>query len=80
MVARTTSNSVWLEHKGTEKAGVRPAGDVGRGLARGSAGCHLKESGGQQFSSLVVRQSFLGNLKKKCGCLLPSSPIKSESR
>lgn len=53
-MARTTSNSVWLKHKGTEKAGVRLAVDVSRGLARGSAGCHLKESGlfpaGQQFS------------------------------
>lgn len=79
MVAGTASSLVLLEHKGVERPGVRPAGEVGRSPVRESLGYHQKDFGplfaGQWFSFLIGHQSFLENFQKKYGCLLPSSPI-----
>lgn len=58
MVTGTASSSVLLEHKGMERPGVRPAGEVGRGLVRESLGYHQKDFGAQWFSfQLDIRVS-----------------------
>lgn len=74
MMVGTVSSSVLLEHKGMERLGVRLAGEVGRGPVKKSLGCHGKELGpdpGSQWFSPLAHISFLGNFKKKYGCLLP---------